>query len=61
MRGRIFLLSPTGEYIAGHVYQYRPGRFTPVGDGRIVVTGPQARFHAMVPQIVVYRVRVRER
>lgn len=43
MRGRIFVLSPTGEYISGHLYEYRPGRFTPVGDGRIVVTSSNWR------------------
>ena len=42
-RGRIFVLSPTGEYITGHLYEYRPGRFTPVGDGRIVVTSSNWR------------------
>lgn len=43
MRGRIFVLSPTGEYITGHLYLYRPGRFTPVGDGKIVVTSSNWR------------------
>ena len=43
MRGHIFVLSPTGEYIGGHLYEYRPGRFTPVGDGRIVVTSSNWR------------------
>ena len=43
MRGHIFILSPTGEYITGHLYKYRPGHFTPAGDGRIVVTSSNWR------------------
>ena len=43
MRGHIFILSPTGEYITGHLYKYRPGEFTRAGDGRIVVTSSNWR------------------
>ena len=39
----VVILSPAGEYISQHGYQFQPGRFTPVGGGRIVVTATNWR------------------
>ena len=37
-RRAVVILSPTGEYITQHRFEFEPGDFTPVGRDRIVVT-----------------------
>ncbi len=39
----LVILSLEGQYITEHSYRFQPGRFTPVGGGRIVVTSTNWR------------------